>query len=139
MTRTLSALCLCALLVGCVPPKPSAEMLEYAAGDPPYATVLVDQVSGELFVTAELSTPSICDGDSTNLQVRLQVAGPPQTIEYEGTQWLGVREAHLNGTVEVVLVRQGEDATLDLLLMVHLPDIPCTETTVTARYVLEQR
>ena len=139
MTRTLSALCLCALLVGCVPPKPSAEVIEYSVGEPPYAVVQADQVSGEVRVVAELATPSVCEGDSTHLQARLEVIGKPIQVEHEGAMWLGMREVHLNGTVEVAMFRLVEPEVLDLLVVVLLPDVPCDVKQLTGRYRLEQQ
>lgn len=134
-----SALCLCALLVGCMPPKPSAEIIEYSAGDPPYAVVQADQVSGEVRVVAELATPAICEGDSTNLQARLEVYGKPIQVEHEGALWLGIREVHLNGMVEIAMFHLIDAETLELMVIVYLPDVPCTEKQIGGRYHLKEQ
>ncbi len=140
MTRTqLSALCLCALLVGCVPPKPSAEIIEYSVGDPPYAIVQADQVSGEVRVVAEVAAPSVCEGDSTHLQARLEVVGMPTQVEFEGIAWLAIREDHLNGMTEIAMFRLSSPTTLELAVMVILPNVPCTVKQVFGRYQLEQQ
>jgi hypothetical protein len=102
-----------------------------------YAELRFNTVNQEVWARAPVSTPAVCEGDSTNIELTVEVRGASSLTLHQGVEFLYVEEAHESGMTEMLVFRGINDTQIEMYIGVIAPNLPCSETVIANYYVLE--
>jgi hypothetical protein len=94
-------------------------------------------IQQEAWARAPVSTPAVCEGDSTNIELTVEVRGASSLTLHQGVEFLYVEEAHESGMTEMLVFRGINDTQIEMYIGVIAPNLPCSETVIANYYVLE--
>jgi hypothetical protein len=125
------------LLGACGPIQQEASNILVFKSPGGYAELRLNVVNGEVWARAPVSTPAVCEGDSTNIELTVEVRGASSLTLHDGKQFLYVEEAHESGMTEMLVFRGVSETKIELYIGVIAPNLPCSETVISNYYILE--